>query len=492
MGFSSAPFAACGEPLKLSAILEQDRARSRLALLGWESTTDRYLVALATGHRPLIELYLDAGSPPNLPDAQGRTPLLLALLRKDWMLARRLLDDGADAARADENGTTPAMAAALGGHTESLRAILQRGAPVDAADAHGHLALHYAIIGRQHDAVALLLRTGPVPAAPCEDGCGLIGHALQTGDWVMIDQVLAHLESKADWNEWSLAALHEAVSGTDRARARKLMDKHAGPPPGTLGGQPLLAYVIARNDLTPLRTLLESGLDPNTPLNPRIDPALAELVKSSFVRHYIGKEPGFTPLMMAAALKREECVRLLLEKGADKRAFTRGKAKLIALYFAAWADSPECVQILLGDAPHRDALRIEISLDQQKAELLRDGIPVFTAPISSGRRGFPTPTGDFVITDKHRHHRSSIYQEAKMPYFMRLSCRDFGMHEGILPGRPASHGCIRLPSAAARKLFREIPIGTWVTIRQESRHLARTDESINASTLHKRRQEPEL
>jgi hypothetical protein len=189
-------------------------------------------------------------------------------------------------------------------------------------------------------------------------------------------------------------------------------------------------------------------------------------VKSSFIRHYIGKEPGLTPLMVAAALKRQACLDLLLEKGANKRAHTRGKAKLIALYFAAWADSPEGVQTLLGEVPHRDELRIEISLNEQKAELLRSGVPVFTAPISSGRKGFATPVGEFVVTDKHRDHRSSIYQDAKMPFFMRLSCRDFGLHEGILPGRPASHGCIRLPGAAARKFFREIPIGTWVTIRR--------------------------
>jgi lipoprotein-anchoring transpeptidase ErfK/SrfK len=52
-----------------------------------------------------------------------------------------------------------------------------------------------------------------------------------------------------------------------------------------------------------------------------------------------------------------------------------------------------------------------------------------------------------------------------MPYFMRLSCLDFGMHEGVVPNYPASHGCIRLPSEAARKLFAEIPVGTLVTVQ---------------------------
>jgi len=52
-----------------------------------------------------------------------------------------------------------------------------------------------------------------------------------------------------------------------------------------------------------------------------------------------------------------------------------------------------------------------------------------------------------------------------MPYFMRLSCLDFGMHEGVVPNYLASHGCIRLPGETARKLFAEIPIGTLVTVQ---------------------------
>jgi lipoprotein-anchoring transpeptidase ErfK/SrfK len=51
-----------------------------------------------------------------------------------------------------------------------------------------------------------------------------------------------------------------------------------------------------------------------------------------------------------------------------------------------------------------------------------------------------------------------------MPFFMRLNCRDFGMHEGSVSDHFASHGCIRLPSDVARRLFREVPIGTLVTI----------------------------
>ena len=52
-----------------------------------------------------------------------------------------------------------------------------------------------------------------------------------------------------------------------------------------------------------------------------------------------------------------------------------------------------------------------------------------------------------------------------MPYFMRLSCQDFGLHKGRDTGRPASLGCVRLPGKVARRLFSEVPIGTWVSIK---------------------------
>ena len=446
--------------------LGKELARARIELLGWEPTPERFLVAMGTGHRPLIDLYLDSGAAVNVHDDKGRSPLLLALLAKDWTLAERLLEANADFTASDALGTTPVMAAAMGGNTALVRSLITRGAKLESADTRGHTALHYAVVGRQRPAAELLMSVGPVPSTPCCEGCNLLGHALETEDWTVIDPILDRLEGPLEWNDWSGAAMVKALANSDRSRIRRLLAKHPGPPVPAEGAQPLLAYAVAQNDLSQLRALLECGADPNTPLNQNVDPALNALVSSSFVRFYVDKEPGFTVLMLAAAMKREECLRLLLEKGATKGLATNGKSRLIALYFAAWADSASCAQILLGKVPHREELRIEISLDEQKAEVIKNGAPVFTAPISSGRKGFATPMGDFVVTDKHRDHRSSIYQEAKMPYFMRLSCRDFGMHEGVLPGRPASHGCVRLPAAAARKLFKEIPIGTWVSIRR--------------------------
>jgi hypothetical protein len=186
------------------------------------------------------------------------------------------------------------------------------------------------------------------------------------------------------------------------------------------------------------------------------------LLKSKYLRLYIQEETGINLLMLAAGLGKDDYVRALLDAGADRNRATP-RERMLPLYFAAWTENWQCVQMLLGGGPMPDRLRVEISLAKQNAIVIKDGITIFTTKVSTGRNGFSTPSGSYVITDKDRDHRSTIYKCA-MPYFMRLNCRDFGMHEGVVQPYPASHGCIRLPSDAAKKLFVEIPVGTVVMI----------------------------
>ena len=51
-----------------------------------------------------------------------------------------------------------------------------------------------------------------------------------------------------------------------------------------------------------------------------------------------------------------------------------------------------------------------------------------------------------------------------MPYMQRLDQYGIALHAGMIPGRPASHGCVRLPSAFAAKLFSMTQIGDRVVI----------------------------
>lgn len=134
---------------------------------------------------------------------------------------------------------------------------------------------------------------------------------------------------------------------------------------------------------------------------------------------------------------------------------------------------------------------IVIDLSDQTARFYKGGEEVGCSPVSTGREGYNTPSGNFSVKEKHADHISTLYgdyvdssgevvvqnvgvekdkrppgtrfQGAPMPYFMRVNGA-VGMHAGYLPGYAASHGCIRLPRGAAEKFFQNAPYGTPVSI----------------------------
>ncbi|GMV28992.1 MAG: hypothetical protein AMXMBFR59_11170 [Rhodanobacteraceae bacterium] len=94
-----------------------------------------------------------------------------------------------------------------------------------------------------------------------------------------------------------------------------------------------------------------------------------------------------------------------------------------------------------------------VSLDEQRIYVYRNGIAIGLSTISSGREGYETPEGTFTILQKARFHRSDLYDDAPMPFMQRLTWDGVAIHAGQVPGHPASHGCIRVPAAFARRLF---------------------------------------
>jgi len=193
---------------------------------------------------------------------------------------------------------------------------------------------------------------------------------------------------------------------------------------------------------------------------------------------------------------------------------TAFSALLCALVFSAWVQPAEA-QLFGGsrmkkanDLIHRqekpkifkenealvtpDSARVLVSLSKQRAYLIGGDAIYIDTPISSGKAVGMTPTGSFSVLEKDPNHKSSIYGEfvdtsgrtvragvslkvdsapsgthyvgAPMKWFMRLTNQGVGMHVGILPGYPASHGCIRLPAEIAPMIYQKVKIGTPVTI----------------------------
>jgi len=108
--------------------------------------------------------------------------------------------------------------------------------------------------------------------------------------------------------------------------------------------------------------------------------------------------------------------------------------------------------------------RVVISLSAQLAYLYRGDALVAVSPISSGRSGRDTPTGIFAVLDKRLFSRSKKYDNAPMPWMQRIDQYGIALHAGYNPGVPASHGCIRLPTVFAKKLYSVTDLGTPVYI----------------------------
>ena len=105
-----------------------------------------------------------------------------------------------------------------------------------------------------------------------------------------------------------------------------------------------------------------------------------------------------------------------------------------------------------------------ISLEDQHAYVYRAGELVGVSTISSGKPGKDTPPGIFPILEKKRMHHSRKYDNAPMPHMQRLDDYGIALHAGYNPGKPASHGCVRLPAKFAAKLFQVTKVGTEVLI----------------------------
>jgi ankyrin repeat protein len=396
------------------------------------------------------------------PPTPGQVALVVAALKKDWKTVLHLLDAGASVESTDESGVTPLMAAARQGNVEILRTLLAKRASVDFADLNGRSALHYALAAGKVEAVQLLLPLVSNLESTSVAGSDLLTMALETGDMKIFQSVLERFPATLSWTASTRRALGAALHADMKEQVRLLLSKHPAPPTRDGGTVPLIAYAIASDDAPLFHTLLACGSDPNIVIPKAAEKEFMSLLKSKYLRLYIQEETGINLLMLAAGLGKDDYVRALLDAGADRSRATP-REKMLPLYFAAWTENWQCVQMLLGGGPMPDQLRVEISLAQQNMSVIKDGVTVFTTKCSTGRQGFTTKPGQYVITDKDRDHRSTIYKCA-MPYFMRLNCRDFGMHEGVVQPYPASHGCIRLPSDAAKKLFVEIPVGTVVMI----------------------------
>lgn len=366
-------------------------------------------------------------------------------------------------ARADADGVTPLMLAAAAGDVEKIGALITGGAAVDDCDARGHTAIWHAVDARKPAALTLLLTKASTLKGRCPLGRGALERAFVLDDWALIQPLLAAGRANLGWTTAARQAMARAINTRKADCVSSLVASHWRDPMMDGSRHPILAHAVVSGDLDTTTFLLDCGFNPNTRIGNFPEREFADRIPQKFIRYYVKNDRGVNVLMLASGMERVEFVKLLLARGARESSCTL-RHKMAALSFAAEANNHDIMRALFGSAPLPSQLRVEISLGSQTATLYKDGQAIESTSISTGVEGKETKTGKFMITNKEPTHFSNIYKGAKMPWFMRLNCGDFGMHQGVVTGEPASHGCIRLPAAIAKKWFAKVPLGTEVTI----------------------------
>ena len=125
---------------------------------------------------------------------------------------------------------------------------------------------------------------------------------------------------------------------------------------------------------------------------------------------------------------------------------------------------PESTKSVQPEAPPKGPLQIIISIPDQRVSLYENAALIERSSVSTGTQHHPTPVGVFSVIAKQRWHRSNIYSGAPMPYMQRITWSGIALHAGVVPGHPASHGCIRLTNDFAIRLWHLTKRGTRVII----------------------------
>jgi ankyrin repeat protein len=382
--------------------------------------------ACRSGDLDWVDLLLAQGENPAQRTGAGE-PLWWAELREGRpLVAECLLGAGASVDAELSDGRKPVERAVADRDFRLLRYLLARGASV-------RDSLWEPLRTRSYDVMRLLAANGEDLGNPTSTGMTLLGHAVMSGDLTGAALLLEY---------------GARVEPSDRP-----------------GGHTLLEWAIANRQTAMAELLIARGADANERVTSPVSAAYLEKFRENgSLSYHLKNDSQLTPIMLAAGSKQLEMAKLLLDKGASRSRASRHRTYPVT--FAINAKDLPMAQLMLGREPEVDGKhkrKFVVSLSDQRVRFYRDGILETSSACSTGKNGFRTPRGTFVITDKARLRYSTLYGSA-MPFFMRLSGSAVGMHQGHCPGYPASHGCIRLPYTYAQKFFQVGQVGDIVVV----------------------------
>jgi len=225
---------------------------------GWTS----FMLDLASGRADVRAVACLPADECNHRDAWHRTPFLLAVTAGDLELARALAERGSDPAATGHCGASALHVAAEQNHCELIHWLLQNGLDVDLRDDFGQSALHSAVGANSVAAAALLLQMGADVRERNENGYGLIHDAPLTGDLAMLKLLLAAGANVNDVSGGGCWPLQDACHDGNAAAVAFLLQSGAEPDL-TSTGETALFSAVSADSIDCVRLLLEAGADVN-------------------------------------------------------------------------------------------------------------------------------------------------------------------------------------------------------------------------------------
>ncbi len=409
-------------------------------------------LAVATGHVPAVEALAAAG-------AKKHDALLMtaALDKRDSTMLASLIQRGADPnTKISEDGLRVFDQAVQIGATHAVRALLQNGAEVGDN-------FWAAILTGDDELVRVMLSGGVDATATGPNGESPLAYCL-AGE--RIEMAISILDAGADpqvYFDGRESRLAKSVREGREDLALAFLRAGASLGDGKArDGHSLISWSIANDMTETAKALLKAGADPQSyERYPAGEEFRSKFRQTSF-RRALQYDRRIRPLMAAAAQKNHEVAQALVDAGAKLNQYTRSYMSPESI--GAWTNDVRMMQIaILGEAREYQFRKLIIDLSSQRIKLYENGQITYSGPVSTGKKGHRTPPGEYVITQKSKHHVSNIYN-SKMPYFMRFSCSAFGTHQGNLPGYRASAGCIRMTMSGARTIFNKMERGDYAII----------------------------
>ncbi|MEE9434862.1 MAG: L,D-transpeptidase family protein [Sphingorhabdus sp.] len=114
--------------------------------------------------------------------------------------------------------------------------------------------------------------------------------------------------------------------------------------------------------------------------------------------------------------------------------------------------------------PRRGKVRVVVDLNAEQIYVYRGGYEIARAKVLRGWDKYKTPVGTFKILEKDADHYSSTYDNAPMPFNLRLTWKGVAIHGSDVDDISATHGCVGIPLEFARTLFKNVRVGDPVLI----------------------------